>query len=481
MARGVLINAIFLAVVNGVGFIRGGVVVVLLSASEYGVWGIVSSALALLLALRRNGVSDRYVQQDEEDQEQAYQVAITLDFVYSMALLVLGLALFPGLALLYGRDELVAPGLAAALVLPGLALQTPLAVFYRRLDFKRQRTMQAIDPIVAFLITLPLVLAGAGYWGMVIGTLAGAWTAAIVALIICPYRTRWRWDPKALREYSSFTWPMLVAAVTAVLMAQTLLLTGESAIGLAGAGVIALSLTISQYANRFDQIVAASLYPALCSARERVEVLEESFVKASGLAVMWGFPLGCGLTLFAPQIVEYVLGDDWREGVIVLQATGIVLAVHRLGYAWDSIYRAIGRTRVIATNAVVVLGTFFAVGLPLALLYGMEGIAAALLLIELISLISRTLIVSRLFPLARIARDCLQPTLPALVAVVAILSARALIPGGETGARTLLEVAGFGAIVAAATLRFERSILRELAGYLRDRGATARPEPALIA
>lgn len=481
VARGVLVNAIFLAVVNGIGFLRGGIVVVLLSASQYGVWGIISSALALLIALRRNGVSDRYVQQEDEDQERAYQVALTLDIAYSVALLGLGLLLFPGMALAYGRDELLAPALAAALVLPGLALQTPLAIFYRRLDFKRQRTLQAIDPIVAFLVTVPLVALGAGYWGMIIGMLAGAWSAAAVALAICPYRSRWRWDRGALREYSSFTWPMMLAAVTAVAMAQTLFLTSESAVGLAGAGFVALSLTISQYANRFDQIVAGALYPALCTARERLDVLQESFVKASSLAVMWGFPLGLGLTVFAGPLVEHVLGPDWREGVIVLQATGIVVAVHRLGYAWDSIYRAIGRTRVIATNALIVLGGFFAIGLPLALAFGVEGVAAALLVIEAISLVSRAAIVAKLFPIGQIARDCLAPTLPTLVGVAVVLALRGTLHEDGSALRFAAELVTFAAVVLAATIRFERAVLTEMLGYLRDRSAPAAPitEPAL--
>ena len=481
VARGVLVNAIFLAVVNGIGFLRGGVVVVLLSASQYGMWGIISSALALLLALRRNGVSDRYVQQDEEDQEHAYQVALTLDVLYSIALLGLGLVLFPGMAYLYGRDELLAPALAAALVLPGLALQTPLAIFYRRLDFKRQRTLQAIDPIVAFVVTVPLVALGVGYWGMIIGMLAGAWTAAVVALVICPYKSRWAWDRGALRAYTTFTWPMVLAAVAAVAMAQTLFLTSESAIGLAGAGFVALSLTISQYANRFDQIVAGALYPALCTARGRTEVLQESFVKASSLAVMWGFPLGLGLTVFASPIVDHVLGADWRPGVIVLQATGIVVAVHRLGYAWDSIYRALGRTRVIASNAVVVLAGFFATCLPLALLFGIEGVAAALLMIEAISLASRTRIVSRIFPLRRVTRDLLAPTLPAFAGVAVVVALRAMLPEDGSAMRFAAEVVTFSVVVTAATIRFERAVLTEMLGYLRNRSSPAAPitEPAV--
>ena len=70
------------------------------------------------------------------------------------------LAIAPILALVYGESDLLAPGLALALVLPGLALQAPVWVYYRRMAFLRQRLIAAVDPVVGFVVTIALAVAG---------------------------------------------------------------------------------------------------------------------------------------------------------------------------------------------------------------------------------------------------------------------------------------------------------------------------------
>ena len=47
--------------------------------TEYGVWGILVAALGTLLWLKQVGIGDKYVQQEDDDQELAFQQAFTLE------------------------------------------------------------------------------------------------------------------------------------------------------------------------------------------------------------------------------------------------------------------------------------------------------------------------------------------------------------------------------------------------------------------
>ena len=76
--------------------------------------------------------------------------------------------------------------------MPAAGLLSPLWIYYRRMQFVRQRALQAIDPSVSFVVTVALAIAGAGYWALVIGAVAGTWTAALVTLATSPYRPRLR-------------------------------------------------------------------------------------------------------------------------------------------------------------------------------------------------------------------------------------------------------------------------------------------------
>ena len=146
-------------------------------------------ALYLVIAIKSVAVADRYIQQTEADQELAFRKAFTLELIASRGRGAVRWPCSPPLlALAYGRDELLAPALALALVLPGLALQAPVWIFYRRLDFLRQRLLLAADPMVALVVTIALAAAGFGYWSLVVGLIAGSLGGGRARARFSPYR-----------------------------------------------------------------------------------------------------------------------------------------------------------------------------------------------------------------------------------------------------------------------------------------------------
>ena len=112
--------------------------------------------------------------------------------------------------------------------------------------------------------------------------------------------------------------------------------------GLAAAGWITLAATLTRYADRADQILATTIYPAIVRVRDRQPVLEETFVKSNRLALMWAFPFGAGLALFGADLVEFVLGDEWEPAVVLIGGLAVATALQQLGYNWFAFYRARG-------------------------------------------------------------------------------------------------------------------------------------------
>src|SRR3954453_12776945 len=110
-ARGALVNGAFNVAVSSLGLVRGFVVAAFLSASDYGVWGIVVIAFGTLSWLKQVGVSEKYVQQDEPDQELAFQRAFSIELLANAAFLALALAAIPLAVLVYGQHKIVGPAL----------------------------------------------------------------------------------------------------------------------------------------------------------------------------------------------------------------------------------------------------------------------------------------------------------------------------------------------------------------------------------
>src|SRR5205085_2906602 len=98
------------------------------------------------------------------------------------------------------------------------AFETPAWIPYRRLQYARARYLTAIDPLVLFLVTVGLAVAGAGYWCFVGGVLAGSIAGAVVCTFTSPYPLRLRFDRGTLREYSRFSWPLVGAGASRLLV-----------------------------------------------------------------------------------------------------------------------------------------------------------------------------------------------------------------------------------------------------------------------
>ena len=469
-ARGSIINAAFLAAINVLGLVKGLVGASFLTTGEYGVWGLIGATTGLVFALGAVGVDDKYIEQDKPDQEAAFQVAFTLQCILC-ALVGLGILLaMPLLSLAYGRSEIIVPGMALAIAMPAAALQTPLWVFWRRMDFMRQRSLQIWDPVVSLVMVTVLAAAGLGVWALVLGTLCGGYAAAIAAVRASPYPLRIRWDKGAFGEYASFSWPLFVASISAVFIALVPVLVASRAVGLAAVGAISLAMIIAQFAYRVDEVLTLAIYPAICAVKDKRDLLFAAFTKSNRLALLWAFPFGAGAVLFAPDFVHYVIGEKWHFAITLIQVVAATAAINQIGFNWTAFYRALARTRPIAVANVALLIGVLGVAVPLLITHGLDGYAAGMAIATGIFLVARLYFLVQLFPGLGVISHVSRAALPTVPAVLALLALRSVWTGTRSLGQVLAEVALFLAVTAAVTLISERALLLEVWNYLRGRG-----------
>lgn len=468
-ARGTVINTVFLTALSGLTLVKGFLLAGLMTPDDYGVWGILIISLGTIGWLKQIGIDDRYIQQDDPDQELAFQQAFTLEALFNGILGVILAVAIPIMATVYDEPRIVAPGIALLLLLPAVTLQVPIWVLYRRMQFLEQRRLQAIDPAVGFVVAIGLAAAGAGYWAWIGAALAGSWAAAIVAVRASPYPLRFRWAAGTARSYARFSVPLVVASIGGIVIAQGSVLAGQAALGLAGVGAITLASQISAFSNRVDDIISETLYPAVCAVVDRTDVLYESFVKSNRLALMWALPCGLGVALFADPLVHYVIGERWRDAVLPLQAFGVAAAIGHLGFNWGAYIKAKGDTRPLAIHSIWCAVAFLAGGLPLILLLDFDGYAASVVGLVAVSLVIRAVYLRRLFPGFQMGRHAIRALLPSVPPVATVLLVRALTPGTASAWEAALELAGFLALTVLVTVAAERPLLREVMGALKAR------------
>ena len=466
-ARGTLVNGTFLVGLNALQLIKNFLAAGLISTSAFGVWGLLTLAVGALTMLK-DGLGNKYVQQEEEDQESAFHKAFTIELLANGALMVLMLVALPGVALLAGNWAIVPPGLVFIATMPAVALKAPVWIFYRDMRFGRQRLLESVDPVVSLAATVGLAVAGFGYWALVVGYFLGVWAGAATAVAFSPIKLKLRLDSETSRQYFSFTWPILIANGGAMLVPSLLILVGERTLGLAGAGMLTLAGSIANYANKVDQIITETMYPAICRVQDRTDVLYEAFVKSNRLDLIWGIPFGVGVALFASDLVEFGLGDKWRPGIIAIQALSLTAAANHLGYNWTAFLRARGDTKAFAIAGPIVVVTFLVVTIPLLILFEMKGLAVGMALMTFVSLLVRAHFLRALFPRYSMLRQAARGIGPVVPGSVCVLLLRAAATGTDrTEAAAFGELAIFLLLTVIATVVMERKLLGEMLSYLR--------------
>jgi PST family polysaccharide transporter len=476
IARGGALNAAFLSGAEGLVVLQGLLAVALLGPGAIGLYGVVTTTAMTIVALRRVGIDEAFVAQAAEHEEAEFQRAFGVELAIGLAGSLLIAALAPVLAGIYDDDRLLALTLGVAYLPVAFALQAPQWVFFRRMDFLRLRVLQGIVPLVTVAVTVPLLLADVGVWALVIGPMCGNLAAVAAAARVSPYRLRPRLERVAARRYLRFSWPVFVTGLAALAVAQgQIALFGLSEDGLAAAGWITLAATLTRYADRADQIVATTIYPAIVRVRDRVEVLEELFSKSNRLTLMWAFPFGAGLALFGSDLVHFVLGDEWEPAVVLLGGMASATALQQLGYNWFSFYRARGESRPQAVESAAFAGSFAALVVPATLAWGSWGFVAGRLACTGCVLAVRRAYVRRLLPRVRLGALALRAALPVAAATAPVLALRLALWGGERPLwQALAELALWVAGLLLATQRLEAGLLRELWSYVRGEPV---PEP----
>jgi O-antigen/teichoic acid export membrane protein len=473
-ARGGAVNAVFLSGAELLVLAQGLLATALLGPSLIGLYGVVTTTAMTIVALRRVGIDEAFVQTATDDEEAEFQRALTVELGLGLLGALAVAALAPVLAAAYDDSRLLGLTLAVSYLPVAFALQAPQWVFFKRMEYVRLRTLQAIVPLGTVAVTVPLLLLGVEVWALVIGPFCGNLAAILAAWWTSPYRLRLRPDREAARRYLRFSWPVFVTAFVALLVAQGQIAVFGLTDGLVAAGWITLAATLARYADRADQILATTIYPAIVRVRDRGDVLAELFEKANRLTLMWAFPFGAGLALFGADLVVFVLGDDWRGAIVLLGGLAIAVALQQVGYSWFAFYRARGESWPQAVESAA-FGVAFAVfAVPGALLGGSWGFVAGRVGCTVCVLLVRRVYVRRLLPGARLFGLALRASVPVAVATAPVLALRLALWGGErTLFQAVVELALWLGVLGVATRRFEGALMAELRGYLRAGGAPA--------
>ena len=381
----------------------------LLGPRSFGIVGQATVVIAVAQIFVHFGLAASIVQRRQLDQSEvgsAFWLNVAMGLLIAL-LMVVGSSL---LANFFKTEELgpVLIVLSISLILKGITI-VPSALLTRKMQFRSLGLIEITGVYISGALGVGAAVMGAGYWALVIQ--AVFFEAIYLFLILyingLPNLT---WSASAARRLWSFSSRIMGADVVnyvsgnfdKILVARFL---GPTALGLYLLAFRVLLLTLSVCAQ-----VGRVILPTFARLQDDRERLARAFLALTESVSLALFPAMTLTILTAPIGVPSVFGEAWAGAIIPLQLIAAMTMTHILVSNMGPLTVAVGRAdwefRWSVVNAVVAL-VLFSVGIQ----WGINGVAAAYLIMQSVLHAVRFVITRRLIPIS--VRSYLRALAPA--------------------------------------------------------------------
>lgn len=262
-----------------------------------------------------------------------------------------------------------------------------MAIYRRKFDFKTLFNARIVGVLLPLFVTVPIAFFTHSYWALIIGTICGNLSNAIILTIKSTWKPKLFFKVKILKEMLSFS-------VWSLLEAISIWLTNYIGVFIIGnilsTYYLGIYKTSMSTVNQFITIITSSTTPVLFSTLSRLqddkEEFENMFLKFQRLTSYLVVPLGIGLFLYRDLVTDILLGSQWKEatGFVGLWALISCVKIIYSNYCYE-VYRSLGKPKIaviaqLCQLVVLVPSIYFTAKIGFKPLY----IARSLITLELI-------------------------------------------------------------------------------------------------
>lgn len=237
----------------------------------------------------------------------------------------------------------ILPVLAIKLVLDAMAV-VPTALVMRRMDFRTIALRAVLANSVAGAVCLVMAFNGFALWALVASQVLTSLVMLVVTILAArwlPGRPRGR---QAMGDLMSFgVYSMATKVIDDARIEQLLIggLLGPVALGLYFFAMRLTSMLQGLTSGALVQVFSVSL----ASLQGDIAGSTRFYLLGSFASAALSFPLFGGLFLVAPAAVPLVFGDQWTDGIGVVQCLSALGLIAGVGIMQAALIRAAGEAR----------------------------------------------------------------------------------------------------------------------------------------
>jgi lipopolysaccharide exporter len=379
--RGVITGASFMVLLRLcfrlVGIVSTLILVRLLSPDDFGLFGLVTGASAVLDTLSQLSLQIVLLRMARPTRAHL-DTAWTLGLVRS---LLFGLMLTAGASLLSDfvhddRLRAVCYALSAIIFLQGFE-NIQLVEYQREFRYDKVFLYQLAGKLSGFVIGLAAAFWLRNYWALVLGTAAGRLFIIPLGYMMRPYRPRF--DLSEWRLFFHFSkWLMLTNTLWVIDGSMIMFVLGR----IGGASGIGLYQIANQVGSLPASEIGAPIRDPAAAGYARVshshQLMRQSFLENMDLLVVIVAPLSVGIALLSEPITHIFLGAKWSAAAPLISYCSFFALFDAIAHFPGALYMILDRQKLL----LLVLSVSMAIRIPAVIiaahLGGMIATMAAL-------------------------------------------------------------------------------------------------------
>lgn len=393
----------------------------LLTPEAFGIVATITMVVSFAEMFADSGFQKFLVQHEfasKRDLDEGTTVAFWTNLVISL-LMWGGIILFRDpIASLVGNPGLGYVLSVAALSLPLTSFSSiQMARYKRKFDFKTLFYVRVVGVFLPLFITVPLAYVTRNFWALIIGTLAGNISNAV----ILTWRSEWKpylyFSISKLRIMFSYSCWILLESITVWLTSYIDIFIVSTTLSAYYVGVYKAGMTT---ANQIMGLVVAAtsapLFSALSALQNSDDDFKEIYYKYIQAISVFLVPLGIGIFLYRDLVTFLLLGRQWSEAVDFI---GLWALTSSFCLVWGTycsgVYNAKGRPELSCLAQVLTLAVLIPV-LIVTSHYGFKTLYVARSLVRFEFIAVQLLIIKKYFNISPVR--LIYVTLPSFISSI---------------------------------------------------------------
>lgn len=349
----------------------------LLGPEAFGLIALAALFISFIETFIDQGFSSAIVQRRDLDSEHL-DTAFWTSLGVSITVAVLGVAGAGFIANLFSepRVEPILRWLSLSFPLTALA-SVQVAILRRNFAFKVIAARSLIGVVAGGAVGVTMALLNCGVWSLVGQQLSMHLAGVLLLWSTCEWRPKPRFSKQRFQELLSFGINIVGSRILEFVNTNSdnFLIgyfLGPVALGYYTVGYRVLQLMVDLLNTTIEQVAL----PAFAKMQHDIEQVQRGFYLAIRLTSFVAFPLFCGMSVLAPELIQILFGQQWLPSVPVMQTLAFIGMLNSIYYFKGSVLVAMGKPAwnlgIACVNAIVNVIAF-----TLVVHWGIVAVAAA--------------------------------------------------------------------------------------------------------